>query len=133
MKPQFDKDLTVFDDGSQQILKVGGPIDLSGTEEDVYIWVRISQPPTETAPAVKAVDVFGQGSAALEHNHIDDLVKVARQAPDEGGPRWTADVFPVHGKFVDGQARAEATMIVRDSEAEGGMEFNVWWWENVGL
>jgi hypothetical protein len=144
MKPQFEKVTLVRDNTNEQVIDLSGPIDLEGTEEDLYIWVMLHQ----DAPPDGEHGAFEQGTAAFEANDVKTLIADARnnfhaavaksQAPitsrtttDDlqglvlaGTPRWFATIEAKPGTFYKGEVRAEAVAIVR---APGRMNRIVWW------
>jgi hypothetical protein len=120
MKPQFDKVIILSEDKDKQVICVSGPVDLEGTEKDVYLWVMLHQ---DAAARGDSENVFGQGTGALEADQVEALVAAEKRSA-AAKPRWSSK-FEVKAKFKAGcECRAEAVAIVR---AERGMNRIVWW------
>jgi len=151
MKPQFD---TVTLDGDE--VHVEGPIDLSGDEEVVAIWVQITQGAAvaQTAKILEPGEAKASAEAAAARfsSSLDDAKTAAAArgstgslSPDtlratvaDGTPRWEATAPCLRGTFDRGvKVRAWASVTVQDppdsEDGSPGMWLTVTWNEEVVL
>jgi hypothetical protein len=147
MKPAFTT-LKIKNQGKKVL--VTGPIDLDGSEDEGYIWVRVTQSAVRGNPNKPRVD--GTGTADSERDELkeeyakarDRLLKKVKELDGKfgtGAPleaavatataMWEATVTAEdNGRYRAGErARVEAWALVRTRNPT--REFNVYWRENA--
>jgi hypothetical protein len=129
MRPQFDDRLKLADGG--RTVEALGPIELTGDESELYIWVQISQ--GEGAERVTA--------QAHGEREKKDLEAQRAKATEKEGPKWELPVklgdeageerVAPEKAFKPGKARAEAWTVALRENRPGTLHSI--WWEEVEL
>jgi hypothetical protein len=95
MKPAFSK-ITIkraSSTAAKGSLKVDGPIDLEGNEEEAYFWVRVSKS-DDSAEAV--------GTGEMSKRRLISALQASAHTAAASGPMWTATIPIEKGSFAKG-------------------------------
>lgn len=143
MRPAFsmvEEVTTTVEKTTTQQIKVVGPIDLDGTEDEAYFWVRVTQGEAEAI----GIGEMDNQEVMDQVDHVDSSVLTVvqtaqrRSGPDGSVPRqvsedirkvtatWTATIPIKEGGFnKDEPVRVQAWALVTTGEEK--LMFHVYW------